>query len=279
MPALQGAEGGRLLEPIEGLGLRAPQDLHQFRASHAVAQRGGGLQNQPPDFALLGCHLGRIGRGQRRLVAAQLVLGRLARVAEVLQQVLPARGVGLAVPQHRAELVLAHRAAFGGAAVVLGGQPGIQRPCFGTVTLATLVQRDQTAHLFQQAEPVAGLDFAALAGCREPLHRLRSQRHGCQQAAEQRAREQVLLDEPLLQPDVGRVVQQDAPRRQPVAPGPARLLIIALDGRRHGVVDHKPHVRFVDPHPKAVVATAMESGAAMKASCPAVRCSSRRPAW
>ena len=58
------------------------------------------------------------------------------------------------------------------------------------------------------------------------------------------------LDETELLGDVRRIEQQHTLRRQTVAPGPAGLLIVALDVFREVVVNHKPHVRFIDAHTK-----------------------------
>ena len=60
----------------------------------------------------------------------------------------------------------------------------------------------------------------------------------------------LFLDETELLGDVRCIEQQHTLRRQTVAPGPAGLLIVALDVFRQVVMNHKTHVRFVDAHTK-----------------------------
>ena len=57
-----------------------------------------------------------------------------------------------------------------------------------------------------------------------------------------------LVEEMRLLRDVARAEQQQAVARQPVAPGPAGLLVVALDVFRQVVVDDPAHIGFVDAH-------------------------------
>ena len=59
-----------------------------------------------------------------------------------------------------------------------------------------------------------------------------------------------LLDESPLLDHIARAEKQNAFTGQAVTSSPPRLLIIALDVLRQIMMNHKPHVRFVDPHPE-----------------------------
>ena len=61
-----------------------------------------------------------------------------------------------------------------------------------------------------------------------------------------------VLDEELRRADVLPVVEQDAVRRFAVAPGAARLLIIAFHVLRHIIMTYKGHVGLVDAHAEGV---------------------------
>ena len=52
------------------------------------------------------------------------------------------------------------------------------------------------------------------------------------------------------QAEVAAGVEQQAFRRQAVAPRPTRLLLVVLEGLGHAGVDHGAHVGSVDPHPE-----------------------------
>src|SRR5205814_4408722 len=60
----------------------------------------------------------------------------------------------------------------------------------------------------------------------------------------------LLIDEMRLLDDIARAEKQRAFARQPIAPGAARLLIIAFDVLRQIVMNDEPHVRFIDSHPE-----------------------------
>ena len=58
------------------------------------------------------------------------------------------------------------------------------------------------------------------------------------------------VDQPALLHHVGQAVGEPRGRRQPVPPGPAGLLVVALDRTRHVQVGHEADVRLVDAHPE-----------------------------
>ena len=60
------------------------------------------------------------------------------------------------------------------------------------------------------------------------------------------------LDEEDVQALVAAGGEQQRPRRQPVAPRAARLLVVGLDRARDGLVADGPHVGLVDAHPERV---------------------------
>ena len=59
-----------------------------------------------------------------------------------------------------------------------------------------------------------------------------------------------LLDEELVLDPVGLRVEEDAVAGQAIAAGPARFLVVALDGLGQVVVDDEADVGFVDSHAK-----------------------------
>ena len=61
-----------------------------------------------------------------------------------------------------------------------------------------------------------------------------------------------LVDEEDVEALVLPVREQDAPRRQPVAPRAAGLLVVGLERRGHRLVDDGAHVRLVDAHAERV---------------------------
>jgi len=72
-----------------------------------------------------------------------------------------------------------------------------------------------------------------------------------------------LVDEELVRVAVLVGEKDHAPGRQPVAPGAAGLLVIGLQRSGQVVMRHQPHVRLVDPHANALVATAIARGVFM----------------
>ncbi len=135
--------------------------------------------------------------------------------------------VALAVePQHRGQELL------GGDRAV----PGLGRVLAG-------VARAAGARMFL-AEVAQQLRAAALDRLAEGQHRVEVGR----QPAPVRQVALGLGDHLALLHDVGQAVGEPRRRRQAVAPGTARLLVVALDGLGQVEVRHEPHVGLVDAH-------------------------------
>ena len=82
-----------------------------------------------------------------------------------------------------------------------------------------------------------------------------------------------------MQPFVALLGEQQAARRGAIASGPAGLLVVGLEGARHGGVAHGPHVGLVDPHPEGVGGDDHRASPDMNRSWVRARTPRSSPAW
>src|SRR4051812_42466576 len=108
------------------------------------------------------------------------------------------------------------------------------------ITSAAILIRERLAKILQQRNTAAGGNLRVMGDLLQLLAR-----------DSLLLRVGLFLNELRVLHHISRAKKQQAIARQTVAPGPARLLVIALDILRQIVMHDEAHIRLVDPHAKS----------------------------